>query len=511
LVGVQVAQPKYRFGWWIAVAGAFLAWVGVWLWQFGLPLTLEAQIWGMAGLLAEPLILVVDRMNWPYALALTTVGLAILLTDVVREDLPMPFSWAGALVLIGLGLLAVMADTPLVLLLVWAAVDLTDLMVQLLTIDDPNGVRRVILGFAARLAGIWMVIWAGVLSLGRGVPLDLSAPLPEVQVYLVLAAGLRLGVLPLHLGFSAESALRRGFGTALRLVVATSSLAVVSRLTGSGEELSYTPLLLVLVAMAGIYGGWNWLRASDALNGRPFWLIGWAALAVAAALRNNPVGATSWAAALTLAGATLSLSFPGRNRFQQVITALGLWGLSGLPFSPTASGWEGAAVALWARGISGAMLVLAQALLLLGFMRKMLWPSPDARERLTAQSDGLQRIYRSGIALPVIVLALLGWVGWQGALHVGVWWLGLTVAVLFAVLFWLMPHWRWLNPIRAHSIQSGSQVMLLDAFYRLLGQGYSLVGRLIRSFTTLLEGEGGMLWVLLFFIWFLSLFSARLP
>ena len=42
---------------------------------------------------------------------------------------------------------------------------------------------------------------------------------PETGVYLILAVGLRLGVLPLHLAYSPESAVRRGFGTALRLVV----------------------------------------------------------------------------------------------------------------------------------------------------------------------------------------------------------------------------------------------------------------------------------------------------
>ncbi len=510
LIGAQIAQPNHRFAWWIGVAGTFLAWLWIWLWLVRLPLSLQIHFWEATGLPFGPAILTVDRANWPYALALTTLALAILLTEVVRDNFPSPFSWAGSLTLIGLGILAVMADTPLVLVLIWTAIDLTDLITQLLTGQERQGVERVILGFGARLLGTGVLIRAGAISLGHGTALDLRAPLPAVWFYLILAAGLRLGVLPLHLGFSAESALRRGFGTALRLVAATSSLVVLARLPGLGETWLFA-LLLILVAGAGLYGGWNWLRVPDDLNGRPFWLIGWAALAMAAALRGNGVGATAWGLVLTLVGATLFLSFPARNRLQQVLTGLGLWGMSSFPFSPTATGWEGVVRLGWLEGISAAMLVATQALLALGFVRKMLWLPTGGSDPLKELPDTFRRVYSVGIALPIFVLILLGGMGWLGALRLGVWWMGLVVAGVGMALFWLTPRWRLLSPIRAHWVRPNLESTRLDALYRSLGQAYSWTGRLIHAFTALLEGEGGMLWVLLFFVLFLSLFSARLP
>ncbi len=41
---------------------------------------------------------------------------------------------------------------------------------------------------------------------------------PQAGLLLIVAAGLRLGVLPVHLPYNSESSLRRGLGTMLRLV-----------------------------------------------------------------------------------------------------------------------------------------------------------------------------------------------------------------------------------------------------------------------------------------------------
>ena len=49
-------------------------------------------------------------------------------------------------------------------------------------------------------------------------------------LYLVAAAGLRLGVFPLHLPYTSEATLRRGIGTSLRLVSAVSSLVLLAHI-----------------------------------------------------------------------------------------------------------------------------------------------------------------------------------------------------------------------------------------------------------------------------------------
>ncbi len=76
--------------------------------------------------------------------------------------------------------------------------------------------------------------------------------------------------------------LRRGFGTSLRLVSAAASLSLLARIPASALQSSLLPVLLILAALAALYAAWMWLRASDEIIGRPFWVLGMASLAVSA-------------------------------------------------------------------------------------------------------------------------------------------------------------------------------------------------------------------------------------
>ena len=195
-------------------------------------------------------------------------------------------------------------------------------------------------------AGIGLLIWANVVTAAAGKSFDFSTIPPQAGLYLLLASGLRLGVLPLHLPYSSELTLRRGFGTTLRLVSAASSLVLLAHIPASSLASPLTPILLIFTALAGIYGGWMWLRAPDELVGRPFWIIGLASLAIAAALFGNPIGAVSWGTALILTGGALFLASVQQIWISRVLL-IGAFSVSALPFSLTASGWLGNALGFW--------------------------------------------------------------------------------------------------------------------------------------------------------------------
>ena len=239
---------------------------------------------------------------------------------------------------------------------------------------------------------------------------------PQVGLYLLIASGLRLGVLPLHLPYSAESTLRRGFGTTLRLVSAASSLALLAHIPASSLASPLTPLLLILAAIAGIYGGWMWLRAPDELIGRPFWMIGLASLAIAAALLGNPTGTVAWGTALILIGGALFLASVQQVWISRALL-VGAFSLSALPFSLTASGWQGNVSGFW---YIMPFLLIAQALLMTGFIRSALRPSTRASlESLPIWARG---IYPVGIGLLFFAQILIGNLGLERSLanwHMG--------------------------------------------------------------------------------------------
>lgn len=502
LVILHVTRPGFRYAWLTAVGGAFLTWVGVLLWQVFMPLEFNLPSW-QAGLFRDAPAFLADRLTWPYALGLASLALALVLTSVVREDFPDPLGWAGILALSGFGLLAVLAKNPLTLALVWAAIDLADIAVQIRTVNGERANERVVAGFAARLLGTVVLILAGMVSLSTGSPLDFQTVQPNVGMLLVLAVGLRLGVLPLYLAYTSEVDGRRGFGTALRLVSAASSLVLLARIPAEGALSPFAPFLLVFVGIAAFYGGLQWIRATDELTGRPFWVIGMGSLAIASALRGNPLGAVAWGAALLLTGGALFLSTAQNKILLRILLILGVWGISSLPFSPAASGWQSGVPATWATWITFPFLLAAQALLVTGFIRHAMIPSAAAS--LESQPVWAKNIHPIGVGILLFSLTLLGLYGWDGSLTLGALPAGLTAAALTGALYWLRPRLAFLNPVRAHWVQPGERTSRLDSFYNLIWNLYRQFGRLTGFLASLLEGDGGILWALLFLVLFLSL------
>jgi hypothetical protein len=288
------------------------------------------------------------------------------------------------------------------------------------------------------------------------------------------------------------------------MVSAASSLIVLARIPAESVISPITSLLLFLSTLAALYGGWMWLRAPGELAGRPFWMIGMAALAVAAALQGNPAGSTAWSCALLLSGSALFLASIQINWLQRVLL-LGAWGLSTLPFSLTGSGWQGNAATIWP---AVPFLLIAQAFLITGFIRHAL--RPGSRELLDTQPGWLRSVYPAGIGLILSTGFLLGLFGWDGAGQIDAWPFGIAASILTAGLVWAGPRFRILNPLRAHWIRpTGS------AWYEGLSRSLSnldrLLGRLSHSISSTLEGDGGIMWVLLFLALFVSFMTQGRP
>ncbi len=498
IFALQIMRPESRFTWLIAVGGAFLAWISVLFWQMNMPLSFSFLVWKPVSLFSESPALSATTIVWPYALSLVTLAVSILLTASVNETFAGAFPWAGSLTLCSLGLLAVTADNPLTLALVWAALDLTELFITLRSVSDSVSSQRVVVSFSSRAAGIGLLIWANVVTAATGKGFDFATLPSQAGLFLLLAAAFRLGVLPLHLPYSSESGLRRGFGTTLRLVSAASSLVLLAHIPAASLQSDLTPLLLVFTAAAGIYGGWMWLRAPDELNGRPFWLIGIGSLAVAAALLGNPAGSVAWGTALILVGGALFLAAIQQVWLNRVLL-IGAFGLSALPFSLTGSGWGGGVSHYW---YILPFVLVAQALLMAGFIRSALRPSP--RVSLESQPIWTRGIYPAGIGLLLFNQILLGLWGWEGALNIGLWEAGLIASLLTAGLIWAIPRFPLLNPIPAHWVRP-SVTPWLDRLYQNLGVLYRWLENLGQTVSDILEGDGGIMWTLLFLALFISL------
>lgn len=504
LLVLRFALPAFRFSWLAATGGALTAWGSVFAWQADMPALLQLPLWRPENIFRQSPLFIVDGTSWVFALSVTTICLAVIVTAVARENFPGPVSWAGVLVLTALGVLAVTADNPLTLVLLWAAIDLLEMSSQLWFVEDPRLSERTVISFASRVTGILILLWAGIVSASEGATLDFLSPPPRAGLYLVTAAALRLGVLPLHLPYASESSFRRGFGTALRMISAASSLILLARTPLGGVESTLTPYLILFTAFAALYGAWMWMRSPDELSGRPFWLIGLGGLAVASALRGNPAGATAWSAALILSGGALFLA-SAENRWLSRALFVGVWGISALPLSLTASGWVSPGGRFW---YTVPFLIAAQVMLIAGYIRQS--QRSASRASFENQPIWAKNVYPFGIYIILLTILLLGFFGWDGTLQLGNWIAALIASALTFGLLWLMPRVRLLNPVRAHWVNPSSSTWL-DIVYQTVWELYRAIRRVTVTFSNVLEGESGIMWTLLFLALFISFFIQRAP
>ena len=250
-----------------------------------------------------------------------------------------------------------------------------------------------------------------------------------------------------------------------------------------------------------------WLRAPDELTGRPFWLIGMSSLAVAAALRANPIGAAAWSSAIILSGSALFLSSE-QNKWLTRVLVIGAWGISALPFSLTATGWNSGTIGPLLGWLAWPFLIAAHAMLIAGFIR-------HSQRTITRASSEDQlvwgkNVYPIGISILLLMTLLLGLFGWTGALQFGNWFVGALVSLVTLGLLWLTPRLRILNPVRAHWVRPAN-TSWLEWSYQVLWNFYRQLGRVSNVISNMLEGESGIMWTLLFLALFISFFAQRNP
>jgi hypothetical protein len=500
LLFMRFVRRNYKYSWLIALGGATLALVGVFLWHIRLPQSISLAAWQPIALFSFSPTWLADGTSWPYALSLSTLATVVIWTSIVRTEND-PAAWAGTLLLTCIGILAVTAENPLTLILAWSALDLTELFAMLRSTDGEERSRGVVIAFAARLAGTGLVIWGNLVTLSTGNPIDFRSTPERAGIYFLIAAGLRLGVFPLHLPYQKENVLRRGFGTTLRLVSAAASLSLLARIPASALHSSLLPYLLILAALAALYAGWMWLRASDEILGRPFWVLGTASLAIGASLLGNPTGSIGWGVMLVLGGGLIFL-FSARQRNIIWVPLLSLWGLSALPFSATATAWETGRQLSWLYIIP---FIPAQALLATGVIRHVLHPgesSLESHERWT------KFLYPIGLLLMAAIMVLLGVWGWNGAGHIGMVWpaLGANILVIGFTALALTILVQLLTP---SSSGQWTRIFRLEWLYAIVVTTYEFFCRVAEIVTSSLEGEGGLLWSLLLLALIFSILSTQ--
>jgi hypothetical protein len=488
-----------RTQWAVSAAFAAVCWLLGMTLIFRYPAILRFSVWQPENLFQSPLLLSLDRTSWVYLYAMTTVLLAMIFTAAARPAIASAGVRAFWFFYTGLAILAILAANLLTLAITWALMDFMTLVFYVRLAGRPLDVQRALFRSGVDMVGVLLLLAGASLNHLAGGDTLITTPFVSLSgVFLVLLAALiRLGLMPLHFGAPGFEPLRRGLGTLLRLFPPAVSLALLTRMFEIGLPEATRPWLLLAGITGMIVGGIRWILEADAIRSRPFFVMGVSSLAVLVGL--NGAGAEGVRAAgvmLLLMGATLSLAeiHTPANRIWPLIAALVL---IGAPWTPGGiiAGLFGEAFVEGRALVTTVISVIGMAALGLGalhvfFEEETPWPTAESLTRLT---------YGLGLAIPVLV-----------GIGVGIWFRtlpGLSGLIVFgsAALFggagFLLL--RRLPATQAQRWQAIADRVDPQPVYRLLWYPLRSLARIVRSVGAVFEGEGALIWmfvVLLFVV-----------
>ena len=494
-------RPGFGYAWLLAVVTVMANWGLILYFRFAPPPPIILINWLPVTQVMGTVIFQLDTPAWVYTFSLAGLAAAVILTAAARlKYRSSPSTWAANLAITAAGMLATLAGTPLALALAWTLIDAVELTFMLRAVPDRSLSSQVVMAFLARVTGTLVLLGTMILSKSGGQDLLLVNPPANLSIFLVIAAGLRLGVLPLNLPYFREFVFRRGVSTTLRMVAAASSLVLLGRLPATAVPVEWFPWLLLFASLAAFYGSAQWLINANEISGRPYWLIALAGLAVGSVIRSYPVASLAWGICLILSGGILFL-YSARERRLIFLPTLGVLAMTGLPFTPAGGGWQG--LVILPINLPDFIFLLAQVLLVVGYIRHMLRPE----ETLASMERWIKGVYPFGLLLLSVTAWLIEFLAWPSATGLDHWWAS-AVAAGLAAGGWFglrrLRAWWKVHPERTAWVSAAARpvgvvlnyLFRFDWFYRLAEILYRVMQRVIQAVTVLLEGEGGVLWVL---------------
>ncbi len=500
---LRLRGMRMAFLWLLPVIISLVCWVIFLV----MPIPASANLLKIPGLfslsIVEGLSFVIDFSSWGFIYLVVSLVLSYFLTMVIRlEKEKRTWLWMGWLLLCMAAILSVSAGNLTTLIVAWVLFDLLDILFTyfILKINDLKESLNEFL--PSRVISVLLLIAAGIF-LPAETPQWLPSPLALPAYMLLFLAGLfRTGLLPslsldkpaaenessflflkrilaLLSGFSLLSFLPINYLNSISqitLSVVLFMLAIVFILIFMQQKKSITQLLLNSLICLGCIA---------VVSGTPIALLGWGGVA--------------------LLGAAIPHFFTHRSMRLRIFTLLGVFSLSGLPYSIGAFALAGLTSAFSLAWLIP--VIPLYALLIYLFIDSIQLPFDEnpAPEPLylAAHLIGLFILTFAPFAILIKNAQLAGSVS-------NYWWAGMTVVVL-CMLFILINKkvHKKTSPIRklTNGLIFVNKVLAfqwLEKTWKWLA--WFLTG-IVNFLTQLLAGEGGIIWAIVILVLLVSLIS----
>jgi hypothetical protein len=508
------SRKRINLAWLVSVLICLLTFGLVYFLRLYLPSEFHLVDWIPLSVFHNVPFLQISYQSWPYAVALVTLLSAVIITDPSRSREPQStVPWARALGLAGLQLVAITAGDPLTLVGAWAVIDIVE-FTYLLRMQSFGGKHgRLISTLGLRLVSVFALIFATVAAWQVKSDFTLAEIPTSASLFFLLAAALRLGILPIYTPFLSNEQVPYGVAVLSRLTPIISALTLIAYLPGEFLTLSRSLINILhwFALLAALYASVFWMTRENLALARPYWNIALSAFVVQSALNGHAQAGQAWGLALLLVGGELFLYEPAIRRIN-FLPLIGLLGLVALPYTPAGLGWEG----LIGIGFTwtGLIFIFAHAFLMAGYLRYTL----EASSTITGLDKHVSITFPLGLILILGSIFILGIIGRPNSLRMTPW---LAPAVSLAIVSILLGVGLklGLRPPFTSYRQKIPGFRFLKWFFNgvqsvfSLGWIYSLGLWLVKPLretgeflTNILEGEGGTIWYLVFIVVLFTLF-----
>jgi hypothetical protein len=518
MIVLVLALPRTRFPigtvWLFLALFTLLNWAALIFLRFHLPSIMQIGNWFPVALSNDPIELGITKLNWPVLFGLAAILCASILSGSSSIQEPrVVFRWVEELVFLLVGMISTLAQSLLAFLLAWALIDLMEIILFASENQGRNVSLQTITILISRVVSLGLLISAMALGYQDGQAVQISALTGFPLTLVILAAAVRLGVFPLRLPYTQSLSKERITTSVFHYLPALSTFVLLSQIPRPEQLNTVLSFVLLFAILSVLFGAMNWTTGKNEEAAEPYWLVTFSGLAFVAYFHGQPAAVITLALLMVVIGGWISLEKPASQKFDFWVPVAFLT-FTGIPFTPgtnalvglTGSPWKAANPLLW----------LAIFALTLGLLRFSL-----IRPKETAHREGWMRLFAT---FGMGILLLTPWLDWVISLDtsraLAAWLPALVINVLLAA--WVSVHYLFkvdfaslLSPY-AKLLETADQwgrrtdrFLHFEWLYRFLGSIYSLAGRIMNWFNTLMEEQGGVLWAIVFFALLLSLLLSR--
>ena len=478
-----------RTQWGVGAAMALVIWIVSLLLRLGSDLNYQISVWQPSDMFSTPLSLALDTISWPIMYAVVTVLVAMIFTSASRETETNTGARVFWFLYSASALLAILADNLLSVVITWTLFDFLSAIFLILIIGRDADIPKVVSRLSIDLFGVLLILAGSVVG-GDG---NLRNPnqTPLSIFLLAIGAFVRLGLLPMRFNLPAFHSVRRGLGSLLRLIPPAIALSFLARLFRAGIPDKTIAWFLVAGVGAALIGCLRWMLETDAIVGRPYFILGISGVGMlaAASMPGEFIAIVAAAVVILLAGAVLSLTVihTPSHRVFSLGAALLLFGIPWLPASLLIHTANLTTLTLWPGLIWVLIVIISLCMTILGslhlyYAEEQSWRTSESLVRLT---------YGLGLSLPVFTS--IG-IGIQLRPNIDMWtWILLGVQAVIVVVGYLAI--RKLPEGTVGSLRFNISSIDLEYLYRPIGQALGLVAKAMQALAGLIEGEAAILWI----------------